>query len=158
MGDQWLIFASVEVFPVYMICNRQVEINWLMSQHSHVAVFPLSFLYHLTMIKIWDEFHYALIILLYKNKGIKSGCGNYRGISLFSIAGKILARVIVNRLITVFEDILPEIQYGFRPGWSIVDMIFTLRQLQEKCIEQNMALYSAFLNLMKAFDKGRLFG
>ena len=31
-------------------------------------------------------------------------------------------------------------------------MIFMLRQIQEKCREQNMSLYSAFVDLTKAFD------
>ena len=31
-------------------------------------------------------------------------------------------------------------------------MIFVLRQLQEKCTEQNMGLYAAFIDLTKAFD------
>ena len=31
-------------------------------------------------------------------------------------------------------------------------MIFAVRQLQEKCIEQNMPLFSVFIDLTKAFD------
>ena len=31
-------------------------------------------------------------------------------------------------------------------------MIFILRQIQEKCREQNMGLYAAFVDLTKAFD------
>ena len=31
-------------------------------------------------------------------------------------------------------------------------MIFVLRQIQEKCREQNMGLYAAFVDLTKAFD------
>ena len=73
-------------------------------------------------------------------------------ISLLSIAGKIFARVILNRLITMSEKCLPEAQCGFRPGRSTTDMIFVIRQVQEKCIEQNMALYSIFIDLTKAFD------
>ncbi|KAL6486773.1 hypothetical protein MHYP_G00033990 [Metynnis hypsauchen] len=108
---------------------------------------------------IWEnedvpqEFRDATIVSLYKNKGSKSDCGNYRGISLLSIAGKILARVILNRLIlSVSEENLPEAQCGFRPGRSTTDMIFAVRQVQEKCKEQNKDLYAVFIDLMKAFD------
>ena len=31
-------------------------------------------------------------------------------------------------------------------------MIFVLRQLQEKCSEQNLGIYAAFVDLTKAFD------
>lgn len=102
--------------------------------------------------KMPSDFRDALIVALYKNKGSKADCGNYRGISLLSIAGKIFARVILNRLIMMAENILPEAQCGFRPGRSTVDMIFAMRQIQEKCIEQNMPLYSVFIDLTKAFD------
>ena len=76
--------------------------------------------FHDVLQSIWeeermpDDFRDALIFSLYKNKGSKSGCGNYRGISLLSIAGKIFARVILNRLIAVSEQNLPEAQCGFR--------------------------------------------
>ena len=40
----------------------------------------------------------ASIVHFYKNKGKKSECDNHRGISLLSIAGKILARIILNRI------------------------------------------------------------
>ena len=33
-----------------------------------------------------------------------------------------------------------------------VDMIFSVRQLQEKCKEQQQPLYHAFIDLTKAFD------
>ena len=99
-----------------------------------------------------DDFRDALIVSLYKKKGSKSDCGSYRGISLLSVAGKIFARVILNRLITVSEQTLQEAQCAFRPDRSTVDMIFAVRQLQEKCIEQNKPLYSEFIDLTKAFD------
>ena len=41
----------------------------------------------------------AVIVSLYTNKGKKSDCSNYRGITLLFIAGKILARVLLDRLI-----------------------------------------------------------
>jgi len=48
--------------------------------------------------------------------------------------------------------ILPESQCGFRTGRSIIDMIFSLTQLQEKCTEQHKDLYLIFIDLTKAFD------
>jgi hypothetical protein len=115
--------------------------------------------FHCVLCSIWDtedmpqEFRDATIVSLYKNKGSKSDCGNYRGISLLSIAGKIMARIILNRLIpTVSENNLPEAQCGFRPDRSTVDMIFAVRQVQEKCKEQNLDLYAVFIDLTKAFD------
>jgi sulfite reductase beta subunit-like hemoprotein len=40
----------------------------------------------------------AKIVTLYKNKGDRSDCNNYRGISLHSKVGKAFARVVLNRL------------------------------------------------------------
>ena len=40
----------------------------------------------------------AKIVTLYKNKGERSDCNNYRGISLLSIVGKVFVRVILVRL------------------------------------------------------------
>ena len=77
----------------------------------------------------------------------KSDCGNYRGIALLSTAGKIIARILLNRLPPLAEEFLPESQCGFRPSRGTADMIFTARQLQEKCREQHQPLYMAFFDL-----------
>ena len=93
------------------------------------------------------------IITLYKNKGERNVCNNYRGISLFSIiVGKVYARVILLRLQKLAEHIYPESQCGFRTERSTINMVFSLRQLQEKCREQQMPLYMAFIDLTNAFD------
>ena len=81
--------------------------------------------------KLPQDFRDAVIITLYKNKGEKSNCSNYRGITLLSIAGKILARILLNRLVpTIAKDPLPEIQWGFRAQCGTTDMVFVLRQIQ----------------------------
>ncbi|XP_076047086.1 uncharacterized protein LOC143028608 [Oratosquilla oratoria] len=84
----------------------------------------------------------------------RQSCDNHRGISLLSIAGKILARVLLNRLLEHLEnsDVLPESQCGFRAGRETIDMIFAARQLQEKCIEQYRDLCTTFVDLTNAFD------
>ena len=66
---------------------------------------------------------------------------------------QILARVLLNRLIPMTaQENTPESQCGFRSNRGTIDMIFMLRQIQEKCREQNMGLYTAFVDLTKAFD------
>ncbi|KAL8613130.1 hypothetical protein ACOMHN_035071 [Nucella lapillus] len=95
----------------------------------------------------------ATIVHIYKRKGNRQSCDNHRGISLLSIAGKVLARVLLNRLLEHLEQgLLPESQYGFRAGRGTTDMIFAARQLQEKCMEQYRDLYTTFVDLTKAFD------
>ena len=100
-----------------------------------------------------QDFKDASIVHLYKRKGNRQACDNHRGISLLSIADKILARVLLNRLIKHLEQgLLPESQCGFRAGGGTVDMIFAARQLQEKCQEQHQELFATFVDLTKAFD------
>ena len=113
---------------------------------------------HNILCKCWDEgvipqdMKDSKIVTLYKNKGDKSDCNNYRGISLLSIVGKLFARIILRRLQRLADQVYPESQCGFRAGRSTIDMIFSVRQLQEKCREQNKPLYMAFIDLTKAFD------
>ena len=64
---------------------------------------------HRIFLKIWknaevpQEQKDASIVTIFK-KGSRTECGNYRGISLLSIAGKILAKVLVNRLQPLSES------------------------------------------------------
>ena len=53
------------------------------------------------------------------------------------IAGKILAKILANRLASHAVALLPESQCGVRTNKGTTDMIFkiTARQLQEKCRE-----------------------
>ena len=68
---------------------------------------------HRLFLKIWkneevpQELKDASIVAIFK-KGSRTECGNYRGISLLSVAGKILAKVLLNRLQALSESIIPE--------------------------------------------------
>nr|VZI29711.1 unnamed protein product [Spirometra erinaceieuropaei] len=88
-----------------------------------------------------------------ERKGNRQVCDNHRGISLLNIAGKIFARILLNRLNNHLEQGLqPESQCGFRRHRGTTDMIFAARQLQEKCQDMRTHLYSTFVDLTKAFD------
>ena len=83
-----------------------------------------------------QEFTKAPINHLSKRRGNPQVCDNHRGI----IAGKILATLLLNRLNVHLDPkgLFPESQCGFGKDRGIIDMIFTARQLQEKCQKQNV--------------------
>ena len=74
--------------------------------------------------------------------------------SIVDWSGKILAKMLLNRLNEPLGQagLLSRRQCGFRKDRGIVDMIFTARQLQEKCEEHNVDLYMTFVDFTKAPD------
>jgi hypothetical protein len=101
--------------------------------------------------RVPQEWKDSQMCVLFK-KGDRTLCGNYRGIALLSTAGKVMMRLLVNRMVKALESQLPEAQCGFRAQRSTVDMMFSARQLQEKCREQRRPLYWCFVDLTKAYD------
>ena len=116
----------------------------------------LTELFHIMWRKetITQEFKDATIIHLNKRKGNPQVCDNHRGISLLSIAGKVLARVLLNRLNEHLEQsgLLSESQIGFRKDIETTDMIFNSRTASRKMPGTELDLYMTFVDLTKAFD------
>jgi hypothetical protein len=53
-----------------------------------------------------------LIVPIYKHKGAKVAPGNYRGISLLSLPGKVYASILLHRITSQVEGKLSEAQCG----------------------------------------------
>ena len=102
--------------------------------------------------QIPEDWNKAIIAPIYK-KGNKTECGNFRGISLLSVPGKIYASILEKRIREIVECQLGEEQAGFRPNRGCQDQIFSLRQIIEKSWEHNKNLYLGFIDLEKAYDK-----
>ena len=95
----------------------------------------------------------GVLVVLHKGKASKDVCDHYRGIMLLEVAGKVLSRLLVDRLLeSICPKVIPESQSGFRSGRGTVDAIFSARQIQEKCVEQHVPLYQVFVDFKKAFD------
>ena len=103
--------------------------------------------------KVPQQWKDAVITVLHK-KGDTTECGNYRGISLVSYAGKILLKVVARRLSAYCEAkrLLPEEQWGFRPDRSTTDIMFVGRRLQEVGRKAGVSLHMCFVDLQKAYD------
>ena len=80
---------------------------------------------------------------------------NYRGISLISHHGKLLEKLVNNRLTSVAESLnwLPESQNGFRENRSTVHSIFVSRMLASLCREKGVQLSKVYIDFVKAYDK-----
>jgi len=96
-----------------------------------------------------------IIVPIYKNRGDKLQCKNYRGISLLCTEYKILTTVINNRLKKYTENTIGRYQAGFRTGKSTIDQIFTVKKLLEKDWEHNVEIHQISVDFQKAYDSIR---
>ena len=90
--------------------------------------------------KIWEEEEIPLewkegLLIKIPKKGDLGLCSNYRGITLLSVPGKVLNRIILERLKGPVDHTLRDHQAGFRPGRSCTDQITALRIIVEQSIE-----------------------
>ena len=92
----------------------------------------------------------ATVTILHK-KGDTADIKNYRPISLLSIIYKTFSQVILRRILRDLDFHQPREQAGFRSGFSTIDHIQAVTQLQEKD-EYNIPLCVAFVDYEKAFD------
>ena len=69
-----------------------------------------------------------------------------------SIPSKILAKIIITRIIDAVDQNLRREQAGFRKGKGCTDQIFALRNIIEQCTEWQRKLYINFVDFEKAFD------
>jgi hypothetical protein len=102
--------------------------------------------------KVPTEWKDGLVVSLYKGKGAKSDCSNYRPITLLSVPGKVFANILLARIEPLMSDSRRPQQSGFTAGRSTCDAILALRLLSDLHREFNRPLYVAYVDLKSAFD------
>ena len=95
------------------------------------------------------HFSKMLVTPVFK-KGDSGKPENYRPIALLSIPGKVLNKILLNKIREVTEPIASESQFGFRPKRGTVDAIFI--QIMEKAKERGVKLHFNFIDFKSAFD------
>ncbi|CAF4160208.1 unnamed protein product [Rotaria sordida] len=119
---------------------------------------PIAIWLHEIIVEIWEteemveDWTTAILIRIYKNKGDKKMCDNYRGISLLVAASKVFSRIILNRVQHLIDNQLLEQQAGFRKNRSTIDQIFILKMIMERSQEYNKPLHMCFIDIQKAYD------
>ena len=103
--------------------------------------------------KVPQQWKVAVITVIHE-KGDKTECGNYCGISLVSHASKVALKVFARRLSTYCEakGLLPEEQCGFHPDRLTTDMTFVVCRLIEIRQKAGVSLFMCFIDLQKAYD------
>lgn len=101
--------------------------------------------------KIPQQWRKGVILPIHKN-GDEKECRNYRGITLLSVAYKILSTLINNKLRSFATQNIGEYQMGFVKGKSTVDAIHITKQIIEKCREHNIDIHMLFIDFKRAFD------
>lgn len=103
--------------------------------------------------KIPSEWNKGIIVPIFK-KGDRRDLNNYRGISLTSCVSKIFNRIIANTISSFLEqdNILSEVQGGFRSSRRCEDHIFTLKSIAACRLAEGKKTFLAFLDFRKAFD------
>ena len=89
------------------------------------------------------------------SKERKYHCKNWRGIPLLSIVGKILCRIIIDRIRSGVDDRLRKEQAGYRKGRETTEQVFILRNIIEQVNEWQAfkaTLSLIFIDFEKAFD------
>ena len=65
---------------------------------------------------VMENWRFAVIVPLYKGKGERTECSNYRGISLLNVVRKIYAGIQVDRVHKVTKGLADDEPGGFRAG------------------------------------------
>ena len=99
----------------------------------------------------WGSEH----ITLFHKGGDSGNLDNYRGISITSNVGKLFCRMIETRLSGIVENqnLLGEIQNGFRPGRGTADNLFLLQNILDIQRKNKNNIFLAFIDFKKAYDR-----
>ena len=92
------------------------------------------------------------MVPIWNGKGDTKEWNNYRGVTLLSIQGKVLAWILLSRIRQQLLDHQRPGQSGFTPKRSTVDRILALRILTERMRDFQRGLLAAYIDFRKAFD------
>ncbi|KAJ8710369.1 hypothetical protein PYW07_009735 [Mythimna separata] len=79
--------------------------------------------------------------------------GSYRPISLLPVVGKLLERIILNRMRPYLDEVIPEHQFGFREGHGTIEQVHRITDTISRTLENKQYCAAVFLDIGQAFDK-----
>jgi len=117
---------------------------------------PLQILFAKSMAEgiIPDDWRKANITPIFK-KGAKTNPGNYRPVALTSVCGKMMERIVKEKIVEHLEKnkLIRESQHGFRNNKSCTTNLLEFMEEITAMVDEGKAVDVIFLDLAKAFDK-----
>ena len=117
---------------------------------------PLSKIINLSFVKgiYIDNLKIAETIPIFKEKGNKLDCSNYRPISLLSNINKIIEKLMHSRLYNFLSihNCIYDHQFGFRKNHSTNHALLNLTEEIRDALDNNSFAAGVFVDLQKAFD------
>lgn len=97
---------------------------------------------------------YALTVMIHKSNKNPLLPTSYRPISLLDAGGKVLERIIANRLLFFLDEhrIIPDSQCGFRKDFSTQHAITSLQTDVSKNFNHSRCTLAVFMDIQRAFD------
>ena len=129
----------------HIIYGGTAMILWLQRVFNHIIEFE----------QIPPCLNNAIIVPIYKGKGKNPlQTSSYRGISLTSIVGKLLERIILYRITPLLEErgIPHYTQTAYQSGLSCADPTEAVQEAIRSHIQHGSTAYQCFYDLEKAFD------
>ncbi|KAK4806138.1 hypothetical protein QYF61_001061 [Mycteria americana] len=116
---------------------------------------PLLIIYQ----RFWEsgevpaDWKVASVIPIYK-KGVREDPGNYRPVSLTSVPGKIMEKIILGTVERHLKDnaIIRHSQHGFPKGKSCLSNLISFYDKVTRLVDEGKAVDVVFLDFSKAFD------
>lgn len=100
-----------------------------------------------------SQWKIAQVVMVPKPGKPPHDAGSYRPISLLPVIGKILEKVILNRMKKHLPSVLPAHQFGFREKHGTIEQIHRLVDVISGTLENKQYCSAAFLDIGQAFDK-----
>lgn len=127
----------------------------VLREAAHSVAYPLSIIYNLSLSSgvIPEDWRLANVTPIFK-KGSKENPGNYRPVSLTSVPGKILEKIVKDRVMEHLEQhnlIIPE-QHGFQPQKSCTTNLLQYTEMISDQLDRGLPVDSLYFDFQKAFD------
>ena len=95
--------------------------------------------------QILTSMQLSTFVTIQKKPGANE-CNKNRTISVISQLGKLILRILLNRIPSRIRPETAEEQYGFRKGKGTANSFFILRMLNERAIEMHRDVYLCFID------------